>query len=70
MHCPLSTLLHRLPLRVTGEGIGPRVQLSFDKIDLGNVFIESEHSYEVVLANRGDIDAIFSVLSPGTPFAK
>ena len=29
---------------------------------MGNIFIGSVHMYEVVLANKGNIDAIFSVI--------
>lgn len=51
-----------LPLRIKGQGIGPNVKFSFDKLDLGNIFIGSKHTYEIILANHGDIDAIYSVL--------
>ena len=29
---------------------------------MGNIFVNSSHSYEVVLANKGDIDAIFNLI--------
>lgn len=66
--CDVTGRESRLPLHVTGKGMGPRVQLSFDEIDLGNVFINSTHIYEVVLANKGDIDAIFNVSSNKSVF--
>lgn len=37
----------RLPLRVKGEGEGPRLHFSFDQLDIGKVFVGSAHSYEV-----------------------
>lgn len=37
----------RLPLRVKGEGEGPRLCFSFDQLDIGKVFVGSAHSYEV-----------------------
>ena len=60
----------RLPLRLTGVGAGPKVQLSIESLDVGNIFIGSVHVYEVVLANRGFIDAIYSVAAPGTKFGQ
>ncbi|XP_071173399.1 hydrocephalus-inducing protein homolog isoform X10 [Mytilus edulis] len=57
-----------LPLRVKGEGVGPSVKFSFDTLDLGNIFIGSKHTYEIILANHGDIDAIYSVLPKHTIF--
>lgn len=47
LYCDVSGRESRLPLRVRGEGIGPLVQFSFDKLDIGSVFVNSEHSYEV-----------------------
>ncbi|XP_078688637.1 hydrocephalus-inducing protein-like [Branchiostoma floridae x Branchiostoma belcheri] len=58
----------RLPLRLRGDGIGPNVQFSFEQLDMGNIFVGSIHTYEVVLANKGDIDAIFSILPNNTHF--
>ena len=37
----------RLPLRIRGEGIGARVMFLFDSLDIGNIFVNSKHSYEV-----------------------
>ena len=37
----------RLPLRIRGDGTGPQVHFSLDTLDIGNVFINSQHSYEV-----------------------
>lgn len=39
----------RLPLRIKGEGIGPKLQFNFDLLDMGNIFIGSKHSYEVCM---------------------
>ncbi|XP_035679087.1 LOW QUALITY PROTEIN: hydrocephalus-inducing protein homolog [Branchiostoma floridae] len=58
----------RLPLRLRGDGVGPNVQFSFEQLDMGNIFVGSIHTYEVVLANKGDIDAIFSILPNNTHF--
>ena len=59
--CEVTGRESRLPLRVRGEGVGPKVSLSFDQLDIGSVFVNATHAYEVVLANRGDIDAIYGL---------
>ena len=58
----------RLPLRIKGVGKGPQMQFSFDQLDMGNIFINSTHNYEVILANKGDIDAIFSLIPSNSVF--
>ena len=68
--CDITGRESRLPLRLTGVGIGPKIQLSIEHLDLGNIFIGSTHIYEVVMSNKGHIDAIFSVTAPGTKFGK
>ncbi|XP_014668502.1 PREDICTED: LOW QUALITY PROTEIN: hydrocephalus-inducing protein homolog [Priapulus caudatus] len=69
-YCEVTGRESRLPLRMTGEGVGPKVQLSYDVVDVGKVFIGSRHSYEVVLANKGDIDATCSWLPSTSTFGK
>ena len=32
-----------------GDALGPKLQFSFDTLDIQNVFVESSHSYEVNL---------------------
>lgn len=66
--CDITGRESRLPLRIKGDGIGPRVQLSYDTMDMGNIFVHSVHTYEVILANKGDIDAIFSFVPSNTVF--
>jgi hydrocephalus-inducing protein len=69
--CEITGRESRLPLRLTGIGIGPKIQLSIEKLDVGSIFIGSTHVYEVVLANKGFIDAIYSVNIPSnTQFGK
>ena len=66
--CDVTGRESRLPLRIRGDGMGPKVQFSFDELDLGNIFVGSSHTYEVVLANKGDIDAIFTLVPSQTLF--
>ncbi|XP_053402100.1 hydrocephalus-inducing protein homolog isoform X11 [Mercenaria mercenaria] len=60
--CDVTGRESRLPLRIKGDGIGPKVQFSIETLDMGNIFIGSKHYYEIVMANKGDIDAIYSVI--------
>ncbi|NWX91311.1 HYDIN protein, partial [Nothoprocta pentlandii] len=66
VYCDISGRATRLPLRLRGEGIGPRLRFSFDQLDIGKVFVSSTHSYEAILFNKGAIDALFSVDPPST----
>jgi hypothetical protein len=57
--CDITGRQSRLPLRIRGDGAGPKVEFSFNELDMGNIFIGSTHMYEIVMANKGDIDAIY-----------
>ena len=46
----------------------PQVEFSFEQLDMGNIFIGSKHMYEMVMANKGDIDAIYSVMPNNSIF--
>lgn len=54
----------RLPLHLSGTGIGPNAGLSFDIFDIGDVFINSMQKYEVTISNKGDIPAQWSLIPP------
>ncbi|XP_009996299.1 PREDICTED: hydrocephalus-inducing protein homolog [Chaetura pelagica] len=66
IYCDISGRETRLPLRVTGEGVGPQLCFSFDQLDIGKVFVGSAHSYEVILFNKGAVHALFSLIPPAT----
>jgi hydrocephalus-inducing protein len=46
-YCEITGRESRLPLRLTGVGCGPKVQLSIETLDVGSIFIGSIHVYEV-----------------------
>jgi hydrocephalus-inducing protein len=48
--CEIVGRESRLPLRLSGIGIGPKIQLSIEDLDVGNIFIGSTHVYEVNLS--------------------
>ena len=58
----------RLPLQLTGQGIGPHASLSFDVLDIGDVFINAEHFYDLSIRNKGDIPAQWTFMSSLTRF--
>lgn len=53
----LQGLGERLPLRLLGQGLGAQVVFSFDVVDIGEAFVNTEHKYEVELLNRGKVEA-------------
>ncbi|KAM5262598.1 hydrocephalus-inducing protein homolog [Ctenodactylus gundi] len=66
VHCDISGREIRLPLRIKGEGVGPKIHFNFELLDIGKVFIGSTHCYEAVLSNKGRIDALFHVIPPSS----
>lgn len=68
--CEITGRESRLALRLFGNGVGPKIQLSIENLDVGSIFIGSTHVYEVVISNKGFIDAIFSINIPNTQFGK
>lgn len=58
----------RLPLTLIGEGEGAKLESSFQTLDIGCVFVRSTHLYEVVLANKGFIEARYRITSPNSIF--
>ena len=67
-YCDITGRETRLPLKITGEGLGPKAMFSCDSIDIGNVFVGSRHSYEVILENKGDIPVDFNLIQPESIF--
>ena len=49
-----------------GLGQGPSVIFSYDVLDLGDVYINTLHQYEVQVHNRGEIDAPFRLQQSST----
>ncbi|KAF4740603.1 hypothetical protein FOZ63_014009, partial [Perkinsus olseni] len=60
-YCSIVGSVERIPLTVHGVGIGPKAAFSYDELDVGEVYVESTHHYEVSLLNRGEITAQFHI---------
>jgi hypothetical protein len=63
----LLTLSHSYSFLLSG--IGPKACLNFDSLDIGDIFINSLHRYEVTITNMGDVPAEWKLVAPSTPFA-
>lgn len=68
--CDITGRESRLPLSLHGKGSGPRLELSYDNLDIGKIFVGAEHSYEVVLVNKGFITALYRVLPSTSTFGR
>ncbi|XP_039209471.1 hydrocephalus-inducing protein homolog isoform X12 [Crotalus tigris] len=66
VYCDITGRETRLPLRIKGEAIGPKLLFNFDQLDVGKIFVGSSHSYEAILSNQGAIDALFHLIWPST----
>ncbi|XP_040838338.1 hydrocephalus-inducing protein homolog isoform X1 [Ochotona curzoniae] len=66
IYCNISGREIRLPLRIRGEGMGPKVHFNFELLDVGKVFLGSVHCYETILYNKGSIDALFHLIPPAS----
>ncbi|GAA6221266.1 hydrocephalus-inducing protein homolog [Lates japonicus] len=68
IYCDVTGRESRLPLTIKGEGMEPQVQLNYNLMDMKNVFIGAKNCYEVLVSNKGLIDAPFKLSSPDTTF--
>ncbi|OCT82470.1 hypothetical protein XELAEV_18025000mg [Xenopus laevis] len=66
IYCDITGRETRLPLRIRGEGLGPKLHFNFDQLDIGKIFVGSIHSYEAILTNRGAVDGIFTLIPPSS----
>jgi len=57
---------NRIPLKLLGEGLGPKAGFLSSMVDVGTVFIKTSHTFCLQLENRGDIDCEF-MLDPIDP---
>jgi hydrocephalus-inducing protein len=55
----------RLPVGLSGQGLGPSVAFAYDSLDVGDVYIHTARQYTLELQNRGRVDAEWSLELPG-----
>eukprot|EP00940_MAST-03C_sp_MAST-3C-sp2_P003012 g3012.t1 len=60
----------RLPLRLEGEGVGPKATFSGKLIDMGDIFINSEWNHTVKMDNRAIIPCAYSLVPPTSRMGK
>ncbi|XP_035498051.2 hydrocephalus-inducing protein homolog isoform X1 [Scophthalmus maximus] len=70
MYCDVTGRNSRLPLTITGEGLGPKLQLDYDLTYMQNVFIGDKECCEVLASNKGLIDAPFRLSRPDTALGR
>jgi hypothetical protein len=58
----------RLSLQLMGQGIGPHAALSFEVLDVGDIFVNDVNHYELSIKNKGDIPAQWTFMSSLTRF--
>lgn len=66
--CDVEGRQSRLPLILKGDGIGPKARFSSENFNVDEVFINTEHQFELLLENRGEIDFGYSLIKPSTMF--
>ncbi|NXK86342.1 HYDIN protein, partial [Formicarius rufipectus] len=65
-YCDISGRETRLPLHLTGEGLGPRLCFLSPELDIGEVSVIAVNRYEAILWNKGLIEAPFHLIPPTT----
>ena len=56
----------RLPLVISGRGLGPRLELSLEQLSIGKVCLSTSHVYELLIRNKGYIAGEFSLVQSPT----
>lgn len=67
-YCDVTGRTDRLPLKLTGNGIGPKMDLNLDTMDLKDIYINTVHCFDVCVYNSGSIPGIISFLKCESQF--
>ena len=69
-YCCVQGQEQRIPIKLVGVGVGPKAAFSYEEMDIGDIFVESLHRYEVDILNQGDIavnyELVFTILCANT----
>ena len=66
--CNITCSEERLPLNLTGQGIGPKAALTINEWDIGDIFVNLKHMWKVGIENKGEILAYYKLIPYETPF--
>eukprot|EP00775_Hariotina_reticulata_P008964 gene8964-9139_t len=64
----LQGAAERLPVKLSGQGLGAQVVFSYDVLDIGEAFVNTQHQYDVELLNKGKVEAQWSLQPCNTRF--
>lgn len=53
----------RIPINIIGTALGPRAVFNYDVLDIGDVFINSIHNYNINITNIGSIKCDYALSS-------
>ena len=67
-YCNVTCNQERLSLNLTGQGKGPQAQLSITEMDIGDIFVTNQKSFELGIENTGEIDCHWKLIPYETPF--
>ncbi|KAJ3260794.1 hypothetical protein HK103_007357 [Boothiomyces macroporosus] len=67
-YCEIEGRETRLPLQLRGRSYGPKVKFSYTKFNIGEIFINTPHKYEILLENHGNISTKFSLQESSSIF--
>lgn len=69
-YCNISCAEERLPLKLKGEGLGPKAYLTQQEINFGDIFVNQPIKQAIQIENRGEIPCHFTLEKPERAFAK
>ncbi|CBZ28858.1 conserved hypothetical protein [Leishmania mexicana MHOM/GT/2001/U1103] len=60
----VTGLENRLPLTLRGHGLGPQCSLEHSRLEIGDVYLNALHEYEVSMANISSIECQYVIMPP------
>jgi hydrocephalus-inducing protein len=66
--CNTTCQQDRLALNLTGQGKGPQASLSITELDIGDIFVTNQKTFNLCIENTGEIDCHWKLIPFETPF--
>ncbi|XP_010701203.1 hypothetical protein LPMP_301780 [Leishmania panamensis] len=60
----VTGLTSRLPLTLRGHGLGPQCSLEYSRLEIGDVYLNALHEYEVRIENISSIPCQYVIMPP------